>query len=448
MARSQTPSRNPASAESEIKPDIASESRDERHFPILAPSPSASPCCADLSALSPQPTPPPEEEPPPPPPPDAIPEQKPEFVEERPTPPPKRPPTNKPVQPLSVRQLGIVKLFFATDRRWTGATSQPKWFGSDWNDAQGHLTYGTCDVSIPIKKHTPGDVEKPSIFRMESSLELPAKHVVVYTPQRLAQAEFFDGLANDVRQRDQKEVVIFIHGFNNTFDDAASRLGVLAYDMDFDGIPILYSWTSEGGSWGPVYYVRDEESIKLTNRPLTEFLDAVAQTARDAGAKRLSIVAHSMGNRPLVAAMQALAARANGKVFFDEVVMAAPDVPAQGFATDEWPLMQGTVSPAKRVTLYASSNDKALRASKKVHGYRRIGEGGEGLLLLPGLDTIDASGCNFSYFGLNHTYFGGPGVLNDLRDLLRKGLTPIQRKLNSKNQGTLSYWLIPQLTAR
>ena len=49
----------------------------------------------------PQPTPPPEEEPPPPPPPDAIPEQKPEFVEEKPTPPPKRPPSTAPVQPIA-----------------------------------------------------------------------------------------------------------------------------------------------------------------------------------------------------------------------------------------------------------------------------------------------------------------------------------------------------------
>ncbi|HEX8078433.1 MAG TPA: TonB family protein [Chthoniobacterales bacterium] len=49
----------------------------------------------------PQPTPPPEEEPPPPPPPEPIPEDKPEFVEEKPTPPPKRTPTNAPVVPLA-----------------------------------------------------------------------------------------------------------------------------------------------------------------------------------------------------------------------------------------------------------------------------------------------------------------------------------------------------------
>ncbi len=55
----------------------------------------------DTAPEPPMPTPPPEEEPPPPPPPDAIPEQQPEFVEEKPTPPPKRPPTNKPVAPIA-----------------------------------------------------------------------------------------------------------------------------------------------------------------------------------------------------------------------------------------------------------------------------------------------------------------------------------------------------------
>jgi periplasmic protein TonB len=55
----------------------------------------------ETAAEPPQPTPPPEEEPPPPPPPEAIPEQQPEFVEEKPTPPPKRPPTNAPVVPLA-----------------------------------------------------------------------------------------------------------------------------------------------------------------------------------------------------------------------------------------------------------------------------------------------------------------------------------------------------------
>lgn len=339
--------------------------------------------------------------------------------------------------------VGWVKLYYATDRRWTGMTVQPKWFGYDWNAEQGHLSYGTCDVSIPITAHEKGKVEKPSIFKMEI-LEDPSKHVVVYTPERLARAEFFDGLANEVRQRNEKEIVVFIHGFNTTFDDAASRLGVLTFDMEFGGVPVLYSWCSMGGPLGALAYVHDRDIITSTDTPLADFLESVAGTAREAGARRLSVIAHSMGNRPLVAALKLLAARSNGKLLFDEVVMAAPDIRAAGFANDEWPLMQGNNPPAKRVTLYASSDDNALWISNGVQGFRRIGEGGEGLMVLPGLDTIDASGCDFTRIGLHHTYFGGPRVLSDLRKLIRDGLTPPERKLRKRERQGLAYWLLPE----
>ena len=110
--------------------------------------------------------------------------------------------------------------------------------------------------------------------------------------------------------------------------------------------------------------------------------------------------------------------------------------------------MGGPTAPAKRVTLYASSDDKALRASKTVHTFRRIGEAGDGLLLLPGLETIDATGCDFSRFGLNHSYFGGPRVVEDLGQLMRKGLTPLERQLRPRKRRELPYWLLPELAPR
>jgi esterase/lipase superfamily enzyme len=345
-------------------------------------------------------------------------------------------------------RVGVIKLYYATDRVWTGSVRQPKWFGPDWNQEKGHLTYGTCEVSIPVAVHKTGEVEKPSIMRLELT-ENPEKHVIVGNPTHLPKGTFFSALDNEVRQRDHKEIVVFIHGFNNTFDDAASRLAVLDYDLDFDGVPVLYSWSSVGGGLvGVRNYAHDEESVKLTFRPLTDFLASVEQTGRAAGARRISVIAHSMGNRALVAAMQALAARTGDKIYFDEVVMAAPDIPRKGF-DEEWPEMRGTSGgPAKRVTLYASSEDRALWSSQVVHRYRRIGEGGPGLLLLPGLDTIDASGCDFSWLSLNHTYFGGQRVLPDLRDLIRKGLSPAQRRLREMKRGDLAYWLIPKMAIR
>lgn len=359
------------------------------------------------------------------------------------------PAATPPIDLKKLQRVSYIKLFYATDRTWTGSTSQPKWFGSQWNEReQGHLIYGTCDVSIPVRVHKTGEVEKPSIARLELS-EDANKHVIVYTPLRLARAAFFSALENDVRAKKQREVLVFIHGFNNTFDDAASRLAVLDYDLEFGGTPVLYSWTSVGGGLGALSYRHDEQTIQRTYQPLADFLFEVAQSGRLAGAKRVNIIAHSMGNRALVAALKDLAARKQGKLLFDEVVMAAPDVGLEGFATDEWPRMQHSAGgPAKRVTLYASSDDRALLASKVAHHYgRRIGEAGAGLLVLPGLDTVDASGADFSFFGLNHTYFGGPRVLRDLGALVQKGLTPAQRRLEEKRRAPLSYWLLPRLVS-
>jgi esterase/lipase superfamily enzyme len=161
----------------------------------------------------------------------------------------------------------------------------------------------------------------------------------------------------------------------------------------------------------------------------------------------VNVVAHSMGNRPLVAALRKLAESEGDKVTIDEVVMAAPDVQQDGFADTYWRKLERPGGVAKRVTLYASSEDEALKISAKLHrGLRRIGEAGAGLLLLPGLDTVDASGCDFDRFGLNHTYFGGPKIITDLAKILNPGLTPLERKLREMKPRDLGgYWMLPEV---
>jgi esterase/lipase superfamily enzyme len=326
----------------------------------------------------------------------------------------------------------------------------PKWFGSEWNNATSDpLTYGTCEVSIPVAQHELGEVKKRSLFRiLIRDPEDPKRDVIVREPQRFARNKFFEALAGEVAARAEKEVIVFIHGFNNTFDDAASRLGVLAYDLKFDGVPVLYSWSSTGGwlGWTPGSYWHDEQIVTKTEGALTDFLASVTQTARAAGAQRVNVVAHSMGNRPLVAALRSLAEREGDKITIDEVVMAAPDVQQDGFADTYWRKLECPGGVAERVTLYASSEDEALVMSRRLHsGFRRIGEGGNNFLCLPGLDTVDASGCDFHRFGLNHTYFGGPRVITDLAKILNPGLDPLKRKLRQIKQREFGYWMLPEL---
>lgn len=343
----------------------------------------------------------------------------------------------------SVRDTRMVKLFFATDRKWSGSGESPKWFSPVWS--QGDLTYGTCQVSIPVN-HEAGKIEGVSIF--EWRREDIQKDVVIHLPIRLAKDPYFQALRAAVQAAPDKEVVVFIHGFNNTFEDAGKRLGVLCYDMDFNGVPVLYSWSSRGGTMGILAYARDESMVEKTKRPLADFLTDVVTAARAGGATRVNVAAHSMGNRALVGALQRLAENGPEGRLIDEVVMAAPDVMAEGFEATEWRYLRrpdGKPGPVGRFTLYASDDDKALTTSKLLHGGTRLGQAGAELVVLPGLETIDATGVDFSELDLNHSYFGGRRVTRDLRALFAKGATPVERHLEERKRPPLAFWLLPSL---
>jgi len=98
---------------------------------------------------------------------------------------------------------------------------------------------------------------------------------------------------------------------------------------------------------------------------------------------------------------------------------------AEVFARDIAPAILGR---GTRVTIYASSNDRALAASRRVHGgYRRLGESGELLTVLPQMDTIDASAVRTEFLG--HSYYGDSAtVMSDLFYLIRRSLRPEERE--------------------
>ena len=94
------------------------------------------------------------------------------------------------------------------------------------------------------------------------------------------------------------------------------------------------------------------------------------------------------------------------------------------------------------VALRDRADDRALIASKKVHGgYPRAGESGGGLVVIPGIDTIDASGIDTALLG--HSYFAETDkVLADLVGLLHYGLDPRRRTLTPEPPEAPRYWRI------
>ncbi len=344
-----------------------------------------------------------------------------------PPPPPPAPVTRE----LSVElNYYIMKVIYATDRSATGQTDAANFYGSH-KDSNETLSLGTCEVSIP-RDHRPGELEAPSFWKLEFH-EDPEKHVVLLGVHPEAQKQFYSDLASTVAASDNKEAFVFIHGYKTTFEDAARRTGQLAYDLNFRGAAIFYSWPSRGDLDG---YLADEETIVWTTPHLMAFLQQVALQSR---AKTVHLIAHSMGNRALTQALANLATPPGSTVkpHFREVILAAPDVDQDIFKQ----LVGAMRQSADHITLYASSNDEALVASKKLHEGSRAGEAGKRLLVVKGIDTIDVSTIDTSFLG--HSYFGdNTSVISDIQRLLTEGSPPSQRScLSEAFWSNLAYWV-------
>ena len=334
---------------------------------------------------------------------------------------------------INVKQP-LVRVYFATDRLPSGEPGPSNYFGVQWNKDGDHLFTGYVTVSIP-QQHEEGKVERPFKWWLIKFSEDPKKHFVL-TELKAAQGNDFYQMLRDEygsKRPEDRSAFVFIHGFNVTFDDAAYRTAQLAYDLNYTGVPIMYSWPSQGRL---LAYNGDYETVDWSSPHLQAFLERVA---RESGAQHIHLVAHSMGNHLLANALMAVGREPDIKPLFDNVIMAAPDVNAYTFTDEIWPQIKVA---AKRFTLYASSDDQALKISKESKGpndFDRLGEAGAKIVVISGLDTVDASGIDTSLLG--HSYVDScKPVMTDLELIMQKGFAPLQRKLHSHDKQGLAYW--------
>lgn len=319
-----------------------------------------------------------------------------------------------------------VRIFYATDRARTEETLPAEVYGGE----RGDLELGTATVSIP-EAHKPGRIETPSIWTFDFR-EDPERHVVLLSVTPRADAEVFAEMRAQVAETGKAEAFVFVHGFNVPFHEAAQRTAQMAYDMNFDGLPILYSWPSRSSLFA---YIADTAVVNLSGRRLSRFLeDVVAQS----GAQRIHLIGHSMGNRALTDALELFALRYRGpQPAFDQVLFTAPDLDAGLFAE----MMKTIRTTARRITLYASDKDWALAVSRRLHGDSpRAGQGGRGILHVADVDSIDMTEIGEDM--LKHSYYANnPSALTDILSLFWRDAPPGQRcgmKPAEGDQG--SYW--------
>jgi len=286
--------------------------------------------------------------------------------------------------------------------------------------------YGKCKVFIP-ESHEIGTVGSPWWVRWIKRIDDRLKLRKISSLEAEA---YWDDLRK-VLSGDRRDALIYIHGYSVSFEEAALRAAQIGCDLNLQGAMAFYSWPSKGALAG---YLADSATIDASESFIREFL---LDFYHKSGAERVHIIAHSMGNRGLLRAMERIVemSESRGQVKFGQIFLAAPDVDAQVFRT----LAGAYARLSERTTLYASEKDKALAMSENLHDYDRAGFIPP-VTVVDGIDTVAVSEIDLTVLG--HGYYAeARDVLHDMHDLLTHDTPPGNRMgLRLSTQGR--FWEI------
>ena len=364
-----------------------------------------------------------------------------------PSPPPAPAPASPPPAGAAAtvdQTFDVVPVFFGTDRTVEPDPKRLK-YGSD----RGHkLQLGRAMVTVPTAHKVP-NIERPWVVeipyfkvKIYEEAEDTAKHFTLQELSALTKEQMLalvkERLAKSASFKDH--ALVFVHGFNTSFDDALYRTAQISYDLKFDGAPFVYSWPSGGKV---ASYTYDRGSAEQSEPHLAEFLDLVV---KESGAKSISLIAHSMGNELLLRVLERMRPVAPEGVVISQVILAAPDVDRDKFTN----IAREIMNFAKGVTLYAASNDRALGYSARFWGgVPRAGDvPATGPLVVPGVDTIDVTSVSTDSLGLNHSgYAENNTLLNDIKLLIQTGERPPDKRIPILEKMTTAsgaaYWRYP-----
>ena len=344
-----------------------------------------------------------------------------------PAPPPAPAPLPRSVTPRSYAVLdsGATRLtiFLATTRRGVQSDRAADRFGPDDADS---LQFAAVGVNVPpYGARGTGELPRKGTF---SSAPNPAKEFFVASVIPADSNRFVQRIAADLAVTRSRNILVFVHGFNTSFEDAAVRAAQIAADLNFDGTVVLFSWPSAASVTS---YVRDQQAARNAGFHLLRLLRGTLVAAQP---DHIELLGHSMGSETIAKALS-LAPAIDSLPKFDQVVFAAPDLDRRVFGREILPRLE---TRAARVTLYASNDDDALRASRAVNGVWRLGLGGDSLVVIKGMDTIDATRVRADAIG--HTLFGNQAFLADLSALFAEGKSPAERRLLAVKRGDLVFF--------
>lgn len=295
----------------------------------------------------------------------------------------------------------------------------------------GKLTLGRAVVAIP-PGHRIAKLEQPlGIWKIRLKPN-PEKHIVLRSVDPMDADDWVSAVRKELGMLEQRTAFVFVHGFNVTFSEAMLRAGQIARDIEYGGLVTAFSWGSEGSVGS---YMTDGDTVQLSVPRLVQFL---GKLRIGADVETFHIVAHSMGCRALLGALQETSWWNASETPVAEAVFAAPDVDATQYRES----MNVVLRNARRYTLYASERDWAIALSRSLRdNHARAGDAGANILVMDGVETVDASDVGEYLFSLGHSYIADKQkILTDLlnvilgKPMLRSGLLERKHKMGK-------YWV-------
>ncbi|MCC5981537.1 MAG: alpha/beta fold hydrolase [Oceanicaulis sp.] len=217
------------------------------------------------------------------------------------------------------------------------------------------LVYGSFGVSVPPDRE-PGRISWPR------GTPDPMRHFTFASADTCAdEAEFVNRLNRRLSQLDEDEriIVIFVHGYNETFGSALFRFAQMMHDFRIPGVPVHFSWASAGD---PRYYAYDLDSVFIARDGFSDLLELAAGAQAD----RIMIIAHSMGSMLTMETLRELAVSEEDHVLsmIGPVALMSPDVSIDVFRSQLGSLRDSGID----FVVFTSARDRALRASALLRG--------------------------------------------------------------------------------
>ncbi|PUB17229.1 alpha/beta hydrolase [Yoonia sediminilitoris] len=294
------------------------------------------------------------------------------------------------------QQLENAQIPFLTLRNRTGSSIPERYFG----DRRSDLKAGQCEVrSLDLSALGSLADSAPGFIREEF---LRVEQVTEVSQDALLEAL--------VHNLGSQQPVLYVHGFNISFEKGCRRALLLRENADLNGQLLWFSWPSDGAVTN---YTRDESDLYWSVPDLAEVILSLYGLF---GTDQVNVVGHSLGARGVVLALYEVANR-YPDIRLGEIVLLAPDMDFEIFAR-----ILARIRPiARGITVYVTEGDRALALSEQLHGYPRLGEAGNDVSILNGVEVVDLSGLPiWDLTGhLYHIY--SPALGDDLNQLLKKG---------------------------